>query len=143
MRKGFTLVECTLAGAILSVLAIAFFKGISVATHIATENAQLLAADGVAWDAVWKTFNEPYESISGVRCDLSKAIAPTLYAEDCPATLTVNVSTVTNFPHLKCISADVEWGPERMMDGKMARRKLSDYHSVFVYRSEIRRTKKK
>lgn len=143
MRKGFTLLECTLAGALLSLLAVVFLEGISVATRISTENAQLLAADGVAWDAVWKKFNESYDNMSvGTRTEtLVESAAPSLYAEGCEAKLTVQVSAVSGFPNLKCISADVEWGPERQVDGKTARRRLSDYHRVWVYRSSLKRSK--
>ena len=137
MRKGFTLLECTLAGALLSLLAVVFLEGISVATRISTANAQLLAADGVAWDAVWKKFNEDYGNMNyGTRTEtLVESAAPSLYAAGCEATLTVQVSAVSGFPNLKCISADVEWGPSER------RRKLSDYHSVWVYRSSLERSK--
>ncbi len=137
------MLECTLAGALLSLLAVVFLEGISVATRISTENAQLLAADGVAWDAVWKKFNESYDNMSvGTRTEtLVESAAPSLYAEGCEAKLTVQVSAVPGFPNLKCISADVEWGPERLVDGKTARRRLSDYHRVWVYRSSLKRSK--
>ncbi len=59
MRKGFTLTECMVAGAIFCVTALALLQGIPMVNRIATENAQLLAADAVAWDAAWKTFNVP------------------------------------------------------------------------------------
>ena len=137
MRKGFTLVECAVAGALLAALALVFLQGIGVATRIAEENARLLAADGVAWDAVWKKFNEGYGNMSyGTRTEtLVESAAPALYAEGCEAKLTVQVSAVPGFSHLKCISADVEWGP----DG--CRRKLSDYHDVWVFRSSLERSK--
>ena len=148
MRKGFTLVECVLAGALLSLLSIALLKGVAVATRIAEENAQLLAADGVAWDAVWKTFNEDYDSIalgtSSVK--LSESAAPSLYfGDDCKAEL---VLVVTNFnmgtkvggewkySPMKSIEADVTWGV------KGNRKSLSSFHQVFVYRSDLGRVKK-
>ena len=64
MHKGFTLTECLMTTAILLVLVVCgFLNGIPMATKIATENAQLLAADSLAWDAIWKTFNVPYENL--------------------------------------------------------------------------------
>ena len=137
MRKGFTLLECTLAGALLSLLAVVFLEGVSVATRISTANAQLLAADGVAWDAVWKKFNEDYGSLSCGTFDetLVESAAPSLYVAGSEAKLSVTVSALPGYPHLKCISADVEWGP----GGR--RRKLSEYHDVWVYRSNLERVK--
>ncbi len=144
MRRGFTLVECAVAGAILSVSALAFMQGVAVATHIARDNAQLLAADGVAWDAAWKTFNENFDNIPlGKTVEtLTESAAPSLYLEDSEAVLTMNVTSMTLssevggkdvFYVMKTIAADVEWGPPDR------RKKLSDYHNVFLYRSDLRR----
>ena len=64
MHKGFTLTECIVTTAIIMMLVVCgFLNGIPMATRIATENAQLLAADSLAWDAIWKTFNVPYDSL--------------------------------------------------------------------------------
>ena len=62
-KRGVTLIEVMLAGAILTLLSLALFSGISVAARIAHENAELLSAEAVAWDAVWKRFNEDYSKI--------------------------------------------------------------------------------
>ena len=147
MRKGFTLVECVLAGALLSLLSIALLKGVAVATRIAEENAQLLAADGVAWDAVWKTFNEDYDSIAvgSNTVWLSESAAPSLYIEGSKAQLTIVVTNFTmgtkvdgkwkSYP-MKSITANVTWGPQGN------RKSLQNYHTNFVYRSELGRVKK-
>lgn len=139
MRKGFTLVECAVAGALLSLLAVALLGGVCVATRVATENAQLLAADGIAFDAVWTTFNLDYDRIgvSSNRVELSESAAPSLYSpdDDSKAVLVVVVSAVPGFADMKAISADVEWGPRNR------RRRLSDFHDTFfVYRSSLGRT---
>lgn len=138
MRKGFTLLECLLAGALLSLLAVAFLKGIGVTTRVAHENAQILAADGIVWDAVWKKFNEDFDSLR-VRSTpdeetLTQAAAPELYVENSPPVLSVRVSAVDGFPDLREISADLEWGPMG------ARKRYSDYQRAFVYRSSLGRT---
>ena len=146
MRKGFTLVECAVAGALLATLALVFLQGIGVATRIAEENARLLAADGVAWDAVWKTFNEDYDSIAigSNTVWLSESAAPSLYVEGSKAELMIVVESFSmgtkvdgdwKFFPMKSISANVTWGPQG------SRKSLSDYHDVFVYRSDVRRGK--
>lgn len=137
MRKGFTLVECAVAGALLSLLSLALLGGVSVATRVANDNAQLLAADGVAFDAVWTVFNLNYGSIGlgTTKVELSEAAAPSLYYPDAGdrAFLTVVVSAVPGYD-MKEISADVEWGPQ----GR--RRRLSDFHETFsVRRSSLNR----
>ena len=141
MRKGFTLLECTLAGAILSLLAVVFLEGVSVATRISADNARLLAADGVAWDALWTAFNRDYASIKPLNVDivedLSEDVAPMLYyGEGAPARLTMRFCQINS--RLRSVEADVEWGPE----GR--RRRLSDFHGgrLFVYRSDLKRVKK-
>ena len=146
MRRGFSLVECAIAAALLSISALALLKGIPVATRIATENAQILAADAVAWDAVWKTFNEDYDSIAlgTSTVKLSESAAPQLYVDGYQAELTV---VVTNFnmgtkvggewkySPMKSIAANVTWGPQG------ARKSLQNYHTNFVYRSDVRRSR--
>ena len=147
MRKGFTLVECAVAGALLAALALVFLQGIGVATRIAEENARLLAADGVAWDAVWKTFNEDYDSIAvgSNTVWLSESAAPSLYVEGSKAELTIVVESFSmgtkvdgkwkSYP-MKSITANVTWGPQGN------RKSLQNYHTNFVYRSELGRVKK-
>jgi len=138
-RSGFTLVECLLAGTIISITALALFDGIGVSARIAHENAQLLAADAVAWDAVWKKFNEDYGKMrTQTEESLTEAAAPTLWLDGAAAVLRVTVQPVTVVSggikvEMKSIEADVEWGPA----GK--RRKLSDWHRAFVYRSNLGR----
>jgi prepilin-type N-terminal cleavage/methylation domain-containing protein len=116
MRRGFTLVECMLAGALLALLSLALLEGVGVATRVAEANARLLAADSLAWDAAWKTFNVPYASLpetfnataltaahdgfdENVDIDggavqafkLPKNAAPELYNAECPAVLLVAI----------------------------------------------------
>lgn len=133
MRRGFTLVECAVAGAVLSLLSLVLLCGVAVASRVANDNAQLLAADGVAFDAVWAVFNLGYDQIAtGTNVvELSESAAPSLH----DAVLTVNVAAVAGFENMKSISADVEWGPPER------RRRLSDFHDAFfVYRSSLGRT---
>ena len=147
MRRGFSLVECAIAAALLSISALALLKGIPVATRIATENAQILAADAVAWDAVWKTFNEDYDSIAlgtSTPVKLSESAAPSLYIEGSEAELTIAVESFSmgtkidgdwKFFPMKSISANVTWGPQGN------RKSLQNYHTNFVYRADVRRGK--
>ena len=93
-----------------------------MATRIATENAQLLAADSLAWDAIWKTFNVPYDSLpteynknalTGDRtgfsrnankttwttgnvttCEVPKSAAPELWVDGKPAILMIAVALI-------------------------------------------------
>ena len=135
-RRGATLVEVMLAGAIVTLLSLALFEGIAVASRIAHENAELLSAEAVAWDAVWKKFNEEYSTIvPGTTTEtLSSNAAPALVMSQYSApVLTITVSTVENYSTLRCIEGDVEWGPSAK------RRRLSDSCPVFVYRGELGR----
>ncbi len=138
-RRGFTLVECMLAGALLALASLALFEGVGLSARIARENSQVLAADALAWDAVWKKFNEDYDMMRSQTDErLTEEAAPELHQAGSEAVLRVTVVPVTVESggvtvHLKSIEADVEWGAP----GK--RMRLSDWHRVFTYRSGLGR----
>ena len=141
-KRGFTLIEVMLAGAILTLLSLALFNGISVAARIAHENAELLSAEAVVWDAVWKRFNEDYStSIRNAAANgwveetLTSNAAPALAvygtASGAMPKLKLRVSSISET--LCCIEGDLEWGPVNN------RRTLSEVCPVFVYRGELGR----
>ena len=141
-KRGVTLIEVMLAGAILTLLSLALFNGISVAARIAHENAELLSAEAVVWDAVWKRFNEDYST--SIRNSANGSwVEETLTSNAAPA-LAIYGTTPGVMPKLKlrvssisetlcCIEGDLEWGPANR------RRTLSDVCPVFVYRGELGR----
>ena len=143
MRRGFTLLECTLAGALLCLLSVALLKGVSVATRVARENAELLAADGIVWDALWTAFNGNYERLGKMATAsgglaLSEAAAPDLYNEDFKPLLKVWVSDVPGFASLKSVTAALEWGVPTDASASSDKRRYA--LTNFVYRSDVRRT---
>jgi len=132
-RRGVTLVEVMLAGAIAVLLTLACLEGVIVATGMAHENAQLLAAEAYAWDTAWRWLNKPYD-------DLNNSTTAKFYPDagysvvssnDCPmlckelnggadAKLYVRVRLLSGsaapLRHgasaaVKRIDVDVEWGP--------------------------------
>jgi len=136
-----------LASALLALVALGLLEGIGVAARIAHENAQLLEADAVAWDAVWKKFNENYDEMDRPKTasvwtfteTLAQQAAPGLYLPGSPAKLTLRIEPLqiaqtSGILEMKAVSADVEWGPAAQ------RVRLSDSHPVFVYRSDLGRT---
>jgi len=141
MRKGFTLVECMLASAILGFAATMLFQGVGVFSRIAHENAQLLVAEAIAWDAAWKRFNESYANlVSGETTDwrnLSESAAPALCGYDTAPKVKVDVALTTSAgwrENMKVITADVEWGPAER------RLRLSDAgHAVRICRGPLGR----
>lgn len=140
MRKGFSLVECMLAAAIFCLLTLVLFEGVIFSARIGHENADLLAAEGVAWDAVWKRFNEEIDDLTIESTgwqNLAAEAAPQLSVYDASPKIKIKVEApdlVGWSANLRKISADVEWGPSSK------RRKLSDYREVpVVYRGELRR----
>ena len=64
MRRGATLVEVMLAGALAVMLTLACLEGVIVSTGIAHENSQLLAAEAYAWDTAWKWLNKSYDDLN-------------------------------------------------------------------------------
>ena len=132
-RRGVTLVEVMLAGSIAVLLTLACLEGVIVATGMAHESAQLLAAEAYAWDTAWRWLNKPYE-------DLNNSTTAKFYPDagysvvssnDCPmlckelnggadAKLYVRVQLLSGSAApvrhgesaaVKRIDVDVEWGP--------------------------------
>ena len=160
-RRGVTLTETMVAGAMLALVTLALFEGVSVAARISRENAEVLQAEGIAWDAVWTAFNEDYDSLLGACTGaptrtvvLPSAAAPLLarYANAGypKLTLTLSRSRVTTDSDsgrselFVCIAADVEWGaPGRVkrLSKCMPRAAgaAEGTPTVFVWRSPMRR----
>ena len=136
-KRGVTLIEVMLAGAILTLLSLALFNGIAVASRIAHENAEVLSAEAVVWDAVWKRFNEEYSALfptdGWVSETLTTNAVPALSKYGSAPVLKMRVSMVPGYNALRCIEGDIEWGPS----GK--RRSLSDVCPIFVYRGDMER----
>ena len=143
-RRGVTLVEVMLAGALLALAVISLFDGIGVAARIARENAQVLQADAYAHDLAWKRFNESYSALNSlvlsrngnpIAENVASNAAPALWNPDSPAvsyTRITRAKTASGADDTASVlvHVDVEWGPA-------ARRlRLSDTgHAAAVARS--------
>lgn len=64
-RRGMTLVEAMLAGAIAAFAVLALMEGLVVIAKISNENSRLLAAEAYAWDTAWQWLNMPWDSLNG------------------------------------------------------------------------------
>ena len=105
MRRGATLVEVALAGAIAVLLTLAFMEGIAVAARISHENSQLLAAEAYAWDTAWKWLNKPYDELNNTATAAfyPSAAGETVSSNACPVlcralngTLDITLGAVTS-----------------------------------------------
>ena len=65
MRSGMTLIEVILAGSIAVLMTLALLEGIIVSTKISHENAQLLAAEGYAWETAWRWLSKASNDLNG------------------------------------------------------------------------------
>ena len=114
-KRGFTLVEVMVAGAILALLTCALLEGIIVAVKVSRDNSRHLAAEALAFDLAWLHFDRDYDG------DLRKAVAtgpstttydaaglaPTLANAD--ATARVRISSVDGISGV-LIHSEVAWG---------------------------------
>ncbi len=162
-RRGVTLVEVMLAGAIAVLLTLACLEGVIVSTKIAHENSQLLAAEAYAWDTAWRWLNKPYDELNNSTTAkfYPDAGYSVVSSNDCPmlckelnggadAKLYVRVQLLSgstapvrhsNPVDVKRIDVDVEWGPTT------SRRRLNSLSTsgrsfsipVSVYKSQIDR----
>ena len=115
MKKGFSLVECMLAGSITCLMVLVLFEGIIVAGRIAHENSQYLAASDYAFDLAWVKMNEAVEKLRDhadktETVTMSKESAPTLYYENSPARSYVKFEQDDANSGV-WITTNVEWGP--------------------------------
>ena len=62
-QAGMTLVEAMLAGALTVLVSLATLEGFIVAAKIAHENAEVLCADGIAFDLLWRKFYADYDNL--------------------------------------------------------------------------------
>lgn len=147
-RRGATLIEVTMAGAIAVLLTLSFLEGVIVSTRIAHENSRLLAAEAFAWDTAWKWLNKPYEELNNSTTAkfypdagyslVSSNACPMLCRElngGSDAKVYVKVTLLsgsTAVPRhgttsvVKRIDVDVEWGPandRRCLNGLVSRAK--------------------
>ena len=119
MKKGFSLVECTLAGSITCLMVLVLFEGIIVASRVAHENSQYLAASDYAFDLAWQKFNASKESFRNHRAystitvpeTISSNAAPVLFYPGSPAMSYVSYYRVEGSTNGVFISVNVEWGP--------------------------------
>ena len=63
-KRGVTLVEVMLAGAITVLVALAVMQGVILSVRICHENSELLAAEAYAWDTAWKWLNKKNEDLN-------------------------------------------------------------------------------
>ena len=126
-RRGMTLVEAALAGALAVLAVLGFMEGLIVSTRIAHENSELLAAEAYAWDTAWKWLNKKnddlnqaeawmyYPNVNGLQ--VASNACPAIYREDSPAKCFVRIrkapasEAVPAEVSAKEIEVDVEWGP--------------------------------
>ena len=119
-KRGVTLVEVMLAGALTSLLVVTLMHGIIIAVDICRENSELLAVEAYAWDTAWKWLNKKGEDLTGSEAVqfYPNANGFLIASNECPVVYRsasvgspkcfVCVSNCTD--EIKCISVDVEWG---------------------------------
>lgn len=132
-RRGMTLVEVMLAGAITVMVTLSLMEGLIVATKISHENAQLMAAEAYAWDTAWKWLNMPYAKLNDATAArwYPDANGYVISSNDCPmlcraltgadarcyVRVSVNAGPTALVRHgvaeteSKLIEVDVAWGP--------------------------------
>ena len=159
-RRGVTLVEVMLAGAIAVLFTLALMEGLIVAAKLSNENSQLLAADAYAWDMAWKWFNKKYDDL--VTTDVNGIIYQgTVSSNECPtlcrqlvgsdARVGIRVRTVTITRHsvetvARQVDIDLAWGPASdrkslngMFNGVVESGTKSYSHPISIYKCSIDR----
>ena len=159
-KKGMTLVEVMLAGAITVLFTLSLMEALIVSAKISNENAQLLAADAYAWDMAWKWFNKKYDDLTTT--DANGIIYQgTITSNECPtlcraltgadAKVGIRVRTVTVNRHsvettARQIDVDMAWGPasdrkslKGMFNGVVEGGTKSYSHPVSIFKSSIDR----
>ena len=119
-KRGVTLVEVMLAGALTALMVVVLMQGIIVSVGICRENSELLAAEAYAWDTAWKWLNKKDEDLnaSATAQFYPDASGSLIASNECPVIYRpasvgsprcfVCASNCTD--DVRCISVDVEWG---------------------------------
>ena len=159
-RRGMTLIEVMLAGAITVLFTLSLMEALVVAAKISNENSQLLAADAYAWDTAWKWFNKKFDDLDGTTGGDVKF--GNMSSNECPvlcsaqtggvAQWAVKSSLVTMSRHgksdikAKLIEVNVAWGPNSdrkslngMFGNKIQVGTKNYSHPVSIYKCEIDR----
>ena len=159
-RKGVTLIEVMLAGAITVLFTLSLMEALIVSAKISNENAQLLAADAYAWDVAWKWFNKKYDDLTTT--DANGIIYQgTVSSNECPTLcrqlvgadpkVGIRVRTVTINRHsvesvVRQVDVDMAWGPASdrkslngMFDGVVETGTKSYSHPISIYKCKIDR----
>ena len=139
MKAGVTLVEVMLAGAMTALVSLATLEGFIVAAKIAHENAEILRADSVAFDLLWRKFYTDYDN-------LPSTVGKTLENKQTDSTTspyyrnpsTTSITNLPSFTYNECVSncnngkliwVNLKYGPA----GQYTRH-------LEVFRSDIPRT---
>lgn len=132
-RRGITLVEVMLAGAIAVLVTLSLMEGLVVAATVSHENAQLTAAEAYAWDTAWRWLNKSYDKLNDATTArwypdvngyvISSNDCPMLCREvtgadaRCYVRVTLNAGETAIARHgvaeteSKLVEVDVAWGP--------------------------------
>ena len=145
-RRGFSLVETMLAGALLTLVTLALFEAVITGARIVHENSEALAADALAWDSLWKRFNEDFDSsyragtLPFTREEtVTSNRMSVLWYPGSPAKLVTVVSNSADRTG-RVIDVNVEWGPSSSRKSLMPRTGAKSFnHPVRVYRSLLGR----
>lgn len=153
MRRGVTLVEVSLAGAIAVLATLSLMEGLIVGTTISHENAQLLAAEGYAMDVAWIWLNKSYEDLNGsteprwypdkngyvISSNACPMICKAMTGADarCYVKVTMQAGNTAVKRHdvaeteSKLIEVDVEWGPpsRRLRLNSLAPASAKSFHT--------------
>ena len=134
-RAGVTLVEVMLAGAMTAAAVLATLEGFIVAAKIAHENAEVLRADNVAFDLLWRKFYGDYEqmrpTVGQTLAEKNTESADSPYRSSSLGTPPSYryYESVSNCFSGKMISVDLKYGPDDQFTRHLE-----------VFRSDIPRT---
>ena len=138
-KAGVTLVEVMLAGALTALVSLATLEGFVVAAKIAHENAEVLRADGVAFDLLWRKFYADYDNLPST---VGKTLENKLTnSSTSPYYRNPSTTSITNLPSFgynesvsncyggKLLGINLKYGSEGQYT-----------HHLEVFRSDIPRT---
>lgn len=151
-KRGVTLVEVMLAGALTVLLVVALMQGIIVTVGVCRENSELLAAEAYAWDTAWKWLNKKdedltssetmkfYPNANGVA--IASNECPVIYRSAAVGSPKCYVCVSNCSDDVKCIFVDVEWGStgSRRCLNRLAAAGAASYNvPIVVYKCSIDR----
>lgn len=134
-KSGVTLVEVLIASAVTTLSAVSLLSGFTVARRVVQANTETLRADSVAFDLLWRRFNQDYDH-------LTSTVGQNIPYQDTALSSSIyHSSRLGDQPHYKYYEYTEPSNSVKLLKIKLLYGSSNQYsRDLEVFRSELPRT---